>query len=237
MELQVLTTKNFNGVDFNCYRADGQDNGDFWATREQIGQLLEYENPNIAIGIIHQRNADRLNKFSTLIKMNKVEGTRTITRDVIVYNFRGLLEICRYSNQPKADAVMDFLYDIADEIRRTGYYGLSGKKQEEEQKPKLDYLSRSRERTAFKIFDAVFNTTGAELSESDVKKVLALDKIFKSSTGLSLLELTGVKLEAITTWTTKKITFYDDEPIYCPEQKTEYRWKDNLLKEYFDKKE
>ena len=237
MELQVLTTKTFNGVEFNCYRADGQDNGDFWATREQIGRLLEYSDPDASIRNIHSRNRDRLDKFSTRINLIQVEGERTVTRDVIVYNFKGLLEICRYSNQPKADAVMDFLWDIADEIRRTGYYGLSGKKQEEEQKPKLDYLSRSRERTAFKIFDAVFNTTGAELSEADVKKVLALDKIFKSSTGLSLLELTGVKLEATTTWTTKKITFYDDEPIYCPEQKTEYRWKDNLLKEYFDKKE
>ena len=29
-----------------------------------------------------------------------------VTREVIVYNFKGLLEICRYSNQPKANAVM-----------------------------------------------------------------------------------------------------------------------------------
>jgi anti-repressor protein len=39
-----------------------------------------------------------------------------------IYSFKGLLEICRYSNQPKANEVMDFLWEVADEIRRTGYY-------------------------------------------------------------------------------------------------------------------
>ena len=43
-------------------------------------------------------------------------------REVITYNFKGLLEICRYSNQPVANAVIDKLWDIADEIRRTGMY-------------------------------------------------------------------------------------------------------------------
>ncbi len=136
-ELSIIATKNFNGVEFNCYKADGQDNGDFWATREQIGQLLGYENPNDAIRFIHNRHADRLNKFSTSFKLNGVEGNRTVTREVIVYNFKGLLEICRFSNQPKANAVMDFLWDIADEIRRNGFYVAPGK-----EKQALKYLSR-----------------------------------------------------------------------------------------------
>ncbi len=118
--MELLTTKNFNGVQLDCYKAD--DNGDFWATREQIGQLLEYSSPDIAIGKIHARNADRLNKFSTVTKMVNVEGSRTVTRKVIVYNFRGLLEICRWSNQPKANTVMDFLWDVAEDIRKYGMY-------------------------------------------------------------------------------------------------------------------
>ena len=118
--LQILTTRNFNGLAFDCYYEDGQDVGDFWATREQIGQLLGYENPSIAIGLIHKRNKKRLDKFSTLFKMNNVEGDRTVTRDVRVYNFKGLLEICRYSQQPRANAVIDWLWEIADELRRTG---------------------------------------------------------------------------------------------------------------------
>ena len=55
--------------------------------------------------------------------MNHVEGERIVTREVIMYNFKGLLEICRYSNQPVANQVIDVLWDIADEIRRTGSYG------------------------------------------------------------------------------------------------------------------
>ena len=59
-----------------------------------------------------------------MVKLSTPEGG---TQDTTVYNFKGLLEICRYSNQPKADAVMDFLWNIADEIRRTGFYATPNK--------------------------------------------------------------------------------------------------------------
>lgn len=121
--LQLVKSAQFNGIQFDCYAQDGQqDNSDFWATRTQIGQLLEYEEPMKAVAKIHERNQERLDKFSTIVNLTTVEGSRTVTRDLIVYNFKGLLEICRYSNQPKANAVMDFLWNIADEIRRTGSY-------------------------------------------------------------------------------------------------------------------
>ena len=119
--LQVIKTKQFNGINFDCYAQENDDN-DFWATREQIGQLLGYENPRLSIANIHNRNKERLDKFSRVIKMITHEENREVTRDFRIYNFKGLLEICRYSNQPKADAVMDFLWEIADEIRKTGAY-------------------------------------------------------------------------------------------------------------------
>ncbi len=119
--MELLMTQNFNGVNFNCYRAENESD-EFFATREQIGQLLEYDSPRISIANIHNRNKSRLDKFSRVIKMITHEENRTVTRDVTVYSFRGLLEICRHSNQPKANAVMDFLYDIADEIRQRGFY-------------------------------------------------------------------------------------------------------------------
>ena len=75
-----------------------------------------------SIANIHERNKERLDKFSTITKLMTVEGNRTITREVIVYNFKGLLEICRYSNQPKANAVIDFLWEVADDIRQHGMY-------------------------------------------------------------------------------------------------------------------
>ena len=122
-ELQLLTTREFNGHKLDCYvEPEQEDKGAFWATREQIGQLLGYSNPHRAISDIHRLNKERLDKFSTIREIRKVEGSRMVTRKVQVYNFKGLLEICRYSNQPNANAVIDVLWDIADEIRRTGMY-------------------------------------------------------------------------------------------------------------------
>ena len=127
---ELATTKEFDGVDFNCY-IENNNSKDFWATREQIGELLGYATPGISIGKIHQRNKERLDKFSRVSQIDLPSGG---VQKVTIYSFRGLLEICRYSNQPKADAVMDFLYDIADEIRRTGSYSV--KKTPHERKKK-----------------------------------------------------------------------------------------------------
>ena len=118
--LQILTTRNFNGLTFDCYHEDGQDVGDFWATREQIGQLLEYNFPGRSIGKIHSRNKERLDKFSRVTQIDLPSGGTQMTT---IYNFKGFLEICRFSNQPKANAVIDFAWNIMDEIRRTGSYG------------------------------------------------------------------------------------------------------------------
>ena len=123
MQLQLANTRVLNGNELACYVEDKPANEfDFWATREQIGTFLGYSHPDIAIGKIHKRNKERLDKFSTLTKMVNVEGNRSISRDVIVYSFKGLLEVCRFSNQPVANQVIDILWDIADEITHNGYY-------------------------------------------------------------------------------------------------------------------
>ena len=115
--MELLTTREFNGVALACYKADNESDG-FWVTREQVGQMLEYKNPRISIANIHNRNKERLDKFSRVINLITEAGERETT----FYNFKGFLEICRYSKQPKADAVMDFAWSIMDEIRRTGSY-------------------------------------------------------------------------------------------------------------------
>ena len=119
MQLQLATTRNFNGNELACYVEDNPANDfDFWATREQIGKFLEYKYPAESIGRIHNRNKVRLNSFSGQVKLTTPSGTQTAT----VYSFRGLLEICRFSNQPVANQVIDILWDIADEIRRKGFF-------------------------------------------------------------------------------------------------------------------
>ena len=119
--MELLTTRNFNGVALDCYKAENENDG-FWVTREQIGRMLEYADPMKSVAKIHERNHERLDKFSSIARLTTVEGTRTVTRDMTVYNFKGFLEICRYSNQPKADQVIDFAWSVMDEIRKTVRY-------------------------------------------------------------------------------------------------------------------
>ena len=130
-ELQLVTTRQFEGFKLDCYvEPDQEDKGAFWATRTQIGQLLGYEEPRVAIANIHSRNRERLDKFARVVKLatpsrgNQIDNPFGNVQDVTVYNFKGLLEICRYSQQPNANAVIDVLWDIADEIRRTGKYSV-----------------------------------------------------------------------------------------------------------------
>ena len=83
--MDLLMTKNLNDIQLDCYRADnGAD--DFWATRDQIGRLLDYAEPRIAIAKIHKRNQDCIDKFSGVVKLVTPEGG---TQDTTVYNFKG----------------------------------------------------------------------------------------------------------------------------------------------------
>ena len=177
-ELQLYTTKTYNGIEFDCYIEAGQpDTGDFWATRTQIGELLGYEYPREAIGKIHERNKERLGKFSAVVKLTTPSGIQATT----VYSFKGLLEICRYSNQPKADAIMDWLWEVADEIRRTGTYSLK------KEQPALPSGVMDGARM-------IFEAAGIK----DNQLSLALDNVYASYTGRSALKTGNVTLVAPT---------------------------------------
>lgn len=142
MELKLATTRNFNGNELACYTEDTpQEKYDFWATREQIGKFLGYNNPKNAIGKIHERNKERLDKFSMVRQIDTPSrGTQTAT----VYSFRGLLEICRFSNQPNANKVIDILWDIAYEISQTGYYAIPAVKDQFDAMKQENYLLRQQ---------------------------------------------------------------------------------------------
>ena len=197
-ELELVKQTRFNGIELDCYvEPEQEDRGDFWATREQIGRLLEYEEPMKAVAKIHERHAERLDKFSTIVKLTQVEGSREVSREVTVYSFKGLLEICRYSNQPKADAVMDWLFEVADEIRRSGSYILSRPASPEEK----EYLSlsemrirvqrRTNELEAAKILQRMIETPAYMLSEEDKRKLTR--KIAQSVCGTEVETLPEVK--------------------------------------------
>lgn len=132
---------------------------DFWKdeqnqiylTRQQIGEALEYKNPMIAIAKIHDRHVDRLNQFSVLTKLDNTHDGKSY--DSYLYNSKGVYEICRWSRQPKADAFMDWVWNVLESIRKTGSYGTF--------KIKLDEPLTKRE--WLKVADCIAKTSNEAL--------------------------------------------------------------------------
>ena len=113
--MTVITSKSFGALNVDVYQNDKYQ---YYMTREQIGAALEYSDPRIAIYKIHQRNADRLDPLSSVTKLVTQVGNHTEERELFCYNLRGVMEICRFSRQPKADAFMDFCWDIMESLMR-----------------------------------------------------------------------------------------------------------------------
>lgn len=105
--MQLIKQEKFHGIPCDFYKG----NGDYWLTRNLIGTALEYTDPRVAISKIHEKHKDRLDKFSSVTKLVTVDGKN---RESVVYNRRGIMEICRWSRQPKADEFMDWVYDVVE---------------------------------------------------------------------------------------------------------------------------
>ena len=115
--LKLITTETFGDLSCNFYR---NMNDDILLTREQIGQALEYSDPIKAIQKIHLKHKDRLDGLSMLIKGSTQIGgdlTKSEEQERIYYTQRGIMEICRWSNKPKADLFMDWVWDIIEKYR------------------------------------------------------------------------------------------------------------------------
>lgn len=113
--MTVITSKPFGVLNVDVYQNDKHQ---YYMTREQIGAALEYGNPKVAIMNIHTRNSDRLDKFCSVLNLSTEVGNHTQMRQTYVYSLRGVMEICRFSRQPKADAFMDFCWDIMESLMR-----------------------------------------------------------------------------------------------------------------------
>ena len=182
-ELQLITSRQFNGYTLDCYvEPNQQDKGDFWATREQIGTLLGYSNPRKAITVIHNRNKERLDKFCFRYQIDTPAGKRVAT----VYNFKGLLEICRYSQQPNANAVIDTLWEIADEIRRTGSFRVAISKEELDAKKK-ELEEKDRELNIRKA--ELFQSMIGMCPMTDETKTVFVHEAYKALTGHEYLAM------------------------------------------------
>lgn len=110
--LQLVKSENFGAVKCDFYKNEMKE---VLMTREQIGAALEYSNFSDAIRKIHERHKERLDLFSVQDKMTGTDGKFYMT---YLYNAKGIMEICRWSQQPKADAFMDWVWDIVDGLRK-----------------------------------------------------------------------------------------------------------------------
>lgn len=110
----VVLQEAVNGVSCDFY---GDGRGEFFMTRRQIGEALGYDDPQKSIEVIHRRHGERLNRFSTSVKLTGVEGGREVQREMVLYSAKGVYEICRWSRQPAADAFFDRVYDILEGLR------------------------------------------------------------------------------------------------------------------------
>jgi len=129
-DLVLFKSENFQGIECDFWK---NSNDEIFTTREQIGRALEYINPSNAIRKIHERNFDRIDKFSRIAQVDLPFGGK---QDVYLYNAKGVYEICRWSRQPKADVFMDWVWDLLEGIRKNELELV--KRQLEESKPKLE---------------------------------------------------------------------------------------------------
>ena len=109
--LKLITTENFGDFSCNFYR---NMNNDILLTREQIGLALEYKNPDSSMSMIHKRHKNRLDSLSVVTKLLSTDGKEYETT---LYTERGIIEICRWSNKPKANQFMDWVWDIVEKYR------------------------------------------------------------------------------------------------------------------------
>ena len=115
--MTLVETRNINNVFVDGFYCDDE----AWFTRRQIGEALGYDDPVKAIGVIHLRHKERLDGFSRVLQIEVPLGG---TQEMWAYSIEGVLEICRWSRQPKADMVMDALYGMAKSVLRKGYFSL-----------------------------------------------------------------------------------------------------------------
>ena len=108
--LTLATKRPFGTLTCDFYK---DNSGEFYMTREQVGTALEYTDPRVAIKKIHDRNADRFDTLSAVTKLVTTDGK---AYDTYVYNLRGVMEICRFSRQPKADKFMDFVWNVMESL-------------------------------------------------------------------------------------------------------------------------
>lgn len=111
MKLRLVKQGEFLGIKCDFWM---DEHDEVYMTRKQMGEALQYANPQKAIDNIHERNKDRLDQFSVTLKLRATDGKDYLTD---LYNTKGIYDVIRFSRQPIADEFYDWVYDVIDAIR------------------------------------------------------------------------------------------------------------------------
>ena len=101
---------NFKSVMFFFWIDADEVSKNFWATAKQIGRLLGLRRPHRAI--------ERIVSNNPCACFKPMEITFSDGEVKTLYSFKDMLKICKYSKLPQKvlDEVVDFLWDIAEEV-------------------------------------------------------------------------------------------------------------------------
>ncbi len=185
-DLAVVKSASFCSIQCDFFRKDNE----IWMTREQIGSALEYSEPRKAIQKIHERHKERLDTFSGVVTL----GTPSGAQETYIYSARGIYEICRWSQQSKADSFFDWVYDILEGLRK-GELALIPAPQQQLPAPPtpLRQLQSPRsDEAAAKLLNA--RTRQARLlfnAAKDLKSVLPQDELRQMVTKATEIICTG----------------------------------------------
>lgn len=127
MKLRLVKQGDFLGTKCDFYV---NETGDIFMSRTQIGYALQYKRPQNAITIIHKRYPELLKDKSLEVAACQFDTPpkyQANATTVYMYNERGIYTIVRKSNQTVADEYFDWVYDIIQSIKQSGYYIISEK--------------------------------------------------------------------------------------------------------------
>lgn len=115
-ELKLIESGRFNEVICDFFK--DEETNDFWMTRRQIGEALEYADPNRGVRDVEKAHPNRFKGKMRSVKISHPQGG---SQDTTVYNAKGVMEICRWATKPNADAFMDWVFDKIEDLRKKGF--------------------------------------------------------------------------------------------------------------------
>lgn len=180
-------------------------------TRKQIGEALEYGDPQKAIDNLHNRYRDRLDKYSVTLKLGATDNKKY---DTTLYNERGVMEICRWSRQPKANAFMDWVWDVIGAYRhgnlRTGTPVTTVEQFLTEQTELMRQMERNNERL-YNVTIKGFNQLADIVKEMKAERKELYKQISKPTKDIPVVDTESVIAEyKLNEWKSNVYSIIDD---------------------------